>query len=60
MANFVRTTIIISEEIDQNLEAYRLTGGKGQTRNEVVRQALREFLISKGFQPDKMPIINIV
>jgi hypothetical protein len=48
-----RTTLVIPETLDQNLELYALQAGL--PKGEVVKRVLIDFLTAKGLQPDKRP-----
>lgn len=52
-SRIVRTTIVVSAEIDLNLEICRIK--KGCSKNDVVKEALRKYLIDEGFDPTKPP-----
>ena len=49
----VRTTYLVFKALDINLELYAAMNGL--KKNEVVEQALSDFLKSKGLEPDKIP-----
>jgi len=53
----VRTTIVIPATLDENLEAMRLT--KGGTKNDLIRDALMDFLRAAGYEPLKHPTVSI-
>jgi hypothetical protein len=48
-----RTTLVIPETLDQNLELYAVKAGL--PKGEVIKRVLAEFLTKQGFQPDKHP-----
>ena len=52
-----RTTLVLPESLDENLEAYALRSGI--TKSQVIKRLLREFLIENGLQPDKKPRVQI-
>ena len=52
-ADFSRVCLEYPKTIDANIEIYSALNGLG--KNEVATQALREFLLSKGYKPDEMP-----
>lgn len=53
----VRTTLVLPESLDQNLEAYALS--TGSNKSEVIKEALIGYLRAKGLQPDKLPTISV-
>ena len=52
-----RTTIVIPLSSDQNLQVLSLK--TGCTKNDVIKAALRAYLISQGLQPDSSPKIDV-
>jgi hypothetical protein len=48
-----RTTAILPTALNENWEAYALR--EGLAKNQVLVQALSEFLREKGLQPDRRP-----
>jgi len=50
---FVRTTLVLPDTLDRNLEV--MCAVMGLNKSQAVRDALTEFLIKHGFQPDKKP-----
>jgi hypothetical protein len=52
-----RMTIVIPSSMDQNLQVLSLK--VGCTKNDVIKTALRAYLISQGLQPDSRPKIDI-
>jgi hypothetical protein len=56
-ASDLRTTIIIPETLDKNLAVFSLRAGT--SKNEVIKTAIREFLIGKGLRPDEQPQIEV-
>jgi hypothetical protein len=53
----LRKTIVVSETLGKNLELYSLKMGESQ--NDVITTALRDFLISKGMRPDESPKVEV-
>ena len=49
----IRTTIVLPEALDQNLELYALQ--KGVPKVEVIKHALHEHLTAEGLQPGRSP-----
>ena len=54
--NSVRTTIILTEAIDRNLEVLAALTGRG--KGEVIREALSAYLQGHGLKPEKLPILE--
>ncbi len=48
-----RTTILIPQAVDQNLEVYALNAKT--SKGDVITKLLVSFLRQNGFQPDKIP-----
>lgn len=48
-----RTTIMYPVALDENLEVYSIQVGR--PKGEIIKEALSDFLKSKGLQPDKRP-----
>ena len=49
----IRTTIVLPEPLDQNLELYALKSGI--PKGEVIKRVLSQHLIQQGLQPDRTP-----
>jgi hypothetical protein len=52
-----RTTIFLTEVLDENLEALSLTSG--EAKGEIIRRALSEYLRNQGMQPHKKPKVSV-
>jgi len=48
-----RTTLVLPEVLDQNLELFAVKAGI--PKGEIIKQLLTDFLTKQGFQPDKRP-----
>lgn len=55
--DIARTTIVLPASLDQNLQVLSLK--VGCTKNEVIKAAVRAYLLSQGLQPDQKPKINV-
>ncbi len=53
----VRTSVVLPKTVDANLEVYVLRNGG--SKGEVITKILAEFLEKEGYQPDKMPKVEI-
>lgn len=51
-----RTTVILPEALSLNLDLYCLHTRLG--RGEVIRQAVRDFLMRQDYKPDQLPQIT--
>lgn len=51
-----RTTLFLTEELAANIKLFGVKSSK--TNSEVMRQAITEFLIAKGYKPDQMPVVT--
>ena len=52
-----RTTIFLTEVLDENLEALSLTSG--EAKGEIIRRALSEYLRNQGMQPHKKTKVSV-
>lgn len=52
-----RTTLVLPESLDENLEVYALQAGL--PKGEVIKKVLTQFLSEKGLQPDKRPRLQV-
>lgn len=55
--NVTRTTIFLTDTLNDNLEALALT--TGETKGVIVRKAVSEFLKKQGMQPHKKPKVSV-
>jgi hypothetical protein len=53
----VRTSIVLPKTVDANLEVYVLRNGS--SKGEIITRLLVEFLEKEGYQPFKMPKVEI-
>ena len=53
MVGDLRTTLILPENLAKNLKFY--SANNGVKEGEIIKEALRDFLKKKGYQPDKAP-----
>jgi hypothetical protein len=54
-----RTTLVLPETLDQNLELFAVK--TGLPKGEIIKKVLSDFLTTQGLQPDKRPkSINVV
>jgi 6-phosphogluconolactonase/glucosamine-6-phosphate isomerase/deaminase len=49
----VRTTLVLPDVLDRNLEIWCALNGRSKA--DVVKEALSSFLSQRGLQPDKRP-----
>lgn len=49
--------IVLPEAVDKNLEVLGVI--LGQSKNRIVEDAVKQFLIAHGLQPDKMPVVSV-
>lgn len=52
-----RTTVYLTEILDDNLEALSLTSG--DAKGVIIRRALSEHLLTQGMQPHKKPKVSV-
>jgi 5S rRNA maturation endonuclease (ribonuclease M5) len=52
-----RTTVYLTEILDENLEALSLTSG--DAKGVIIRRALSEHLKNQGMQPHKKPKVSV-
>jgi hypothetical protein len=52
-AKTTRTTLVLPETLDQNLELCAVKFG--MPKGEIIKEALSNFLKEKGLQPDRRP-----
>jgi hypothetical protein len=55
--NVTRTTIFLTETLNDNLEALALT--TGEPKGVLVRKAVSEYLKKQGMQPHKKPKVSV-
>jgi hypothetical protein len=55
--NLTRTTIFLTETLNENLDALALK--TGEPKGALVRQAVSDFLKTHGLQPDKRPKVTV-
>jgi hypothetical protein len=55
--NVTRTTIFLTDALNDNLEALSLT--VGEPKGVLVRKAVSEFLTRQGMQPHKKPKVSV-
>ena len=55
--NVTRTTIFLTETLNDNLEALALT--TGEPKGVIVRKAVSEYLKKQGMQPHKKPKVSV-
>ena len=53
----VRTTILLPETLNKNLEVLSLK--MGETKSDIVRNALSNYLEAKGLDPSSLPNITV-
>ena len=53
----IRTTVILPYAIDRNLQVLSLT--TDTSRNDLIKEALREFLKNRGLNPSALPKIQV-
>ena len=53
----VRTSVVVPKTVDANLEVYVLRNGS--SKGEIITKLLVEFLEKEGYQPSKMPKVEI-
>jgi len=53
----VRTTLVLPEPLDKNVEAY--CAKEGVSKNEAFLQLLSQALTADGYKPDKTPKVTI-
>lgn len=52
-----RTTVYLTEILDENLEALSLTSG--EAKGVIIRRALSEHIKNQGMQPHKKPKVSV-
>lgn len=55
--NIARTTIFLTETLNENLEALALTSG--ESKGVLVRKAVTDYLKRQGMQPHKKPKVSV-
>lgn len=55
--NVTRTTIFLTEALNDNLDALALT--TGEPKGVIVRKAVSEYLKKQGMQPHKKPKVSV-
>jgi hypothetical protein len=55
--NLMRTTIFLTETLNENLDALALK--TGEPKGLLVRKAVSDFLKTHGLQPDKRPKVTV-
>lgn len=53
----VRTTIIIPHTFDRNLQV--LSVQEDQGKNDLIKEAIREYIVRRGLNPEALPRISI-
>ena len=53
----VRTTVIIPHALDRNLQVLSVQSEKG--KNDLIKEALREFIVPHNLNPDAIPRITV-